>query len=277
VSRIRSIKPDFWTDSKIVTLPMEARLFFIGMWNFVDDFGVTEDDAVTLKLKVMPADPVDAGAIIDLLVARGRVRRAVTPQGKHVLVIPGILEHQKIDKRAVGRFGHPDDLIYADSAATDSNDPRTVPTNPHQSPPPPTTSAPGREGSGKEGIRAAGEVGGDEAGGVAAANGSSATPTARGKSPPPSGLFDAEFAAWWVEYPRKIAKEAALEKYRKARKLVDAHALMDGLKASKRRWEAEDRPVDKVPHAATWLHQQRWTDEDSPEMLKLSDTGRPRG
>lgn len=30
MARIRTIKPDFWTDEKLVKLSMEARLFFIG-------------------------------------------------------------------------------------------------------------------------------------------------------------------------------------------------------------------------------------------------------
>ena len=39
MARIRTIKPEFWTDEKVVTLPFEARLLFIGMWNFCDDEG----------------------------------------------------------------------------------------------------------------------------------------------------------------------------------------------------------------------------------------------
>lgn len=30
MARIRSIKPEFWTDPEVVGMPMEARLFFIG-------------------------------------------------------------------------------------------------------------------------------------------------------------------------------------------------------------------------------------------------------
>ena len=39
MARIRTIKPDFWSDEKIVELTPWARLLFIGLWNFSDDDG----------------------------------------------------------------------------------------------------------------------------------------------------------------------------------------------------------------------------------------------
>ena len=30
--RIRTIKPEFWTDEKIIELSLPARLLFIGLW-----------------------------------------------------------------------------------------------------------------------------------------------------------------------------------------------------------------------------------------------------
>ena len=62
--RIRTIKPEFWTDSKIVALTPHARLLFIGMWNFADDHGCVDDDPMQLKLRVLPADHVDANSCL---------------------------------------------------------------------------------------------------------------------------------------------------------------------------------------------------------------------
>lgn len=39
VARIRSIKPEFWTDGDMLRLSDSCRLFFIGLWNFCDDEG----------------------------------------------------------------------------------------------------------------------------------------------------------------------------------------------------------------------------------------------
>lgn len=40
MARIRTIKPEFWEDEDIGKLPIPCRLFFIGCWNFADDYGV---------------------------------------------------------------------------------------------------------------------------------------------------------------------------------------------------------------------------------------------
>ena len=57
MARIRTIKPEFWTDKKIIRLSRDARLFFIGLWNFADDNGVLEADPLQLKAWIFPVDP----------------------------------------------------------------------------------------------------------------------------------------------------------------------------------------------------------------------------
>lgn len=37
--RIRQVKPSFWGDAKIASLPHDARLFYIGLWMLADDDG----------------------------------------------------------------------------------------------------------------------------------------------------------------------------------------------------------------------------------------------
>ena len=42
MARMRYLKPEYWTDSKVVGMPMEARLLFMGSWNFaICDSGTT--------------------------------------------------------------------------------------------------------------------------------------------------------------------------------------------------------------------------------------------
>lgn len=137
MARIRTIKPEFWTDPDIVGMPMDARLFFIGCWNHADDYGVLKDDPGRLRLQIMPADDIDAKGIVDELVARRHLLRMVAPDGTPVLVIRTFSVHQKIDKRAAGRYGKPEEFT---PSHTDSD----------QSPPIPTDSTPGREGKGRE-------------------------------------------------------------------------------------------------------------------------------
>ena len=56
MARIRTIKPEFWEDEKIGKLPIPCRLFFIGCWNFADNFGVIKGNAALLKSQIFPYD-----------------------------------------------------------------------------------------------------------------------------------------------------------------------------------------------------------------------------
>jgi hypothetical protein len=107
VARIRTIKPDFWTDGNMIGLSFAARLFYIGTWNFsLCDGGHLPDDAVGLKLKILPADAVDAVAIVDELLAAGRLLRRRSTAGRSYLYNPRLGEHQKTDARWQSRCPH---------------------------------------------------------------------------------------------------------------------------------------------------------------------------
>ncbi len=224
MARIRSIKPEFWTDGLMVKLPMHARLFYVGLWNFADDWGVLEDDPDTLKLRVMPADDIDAVETVELLVARGRLRRATAPDGSPVLVIHRWQEHQRIDKRSPGRWGNPDDFTYEPATS-----PR-VPESPDESPA-------GRDGG--EGMERRGR--------------------AADKPPPP---FVDEFSAVWAHYPRKKARIAAMRCYQARRRAgVAADDLMRATVAFAAAMRREGRPDDKVMHGSTFYGpDERWKD-----------------
>lgn len=99
MARIRTIKPEFWTDGRIVRLSPEARLFFIGLWNFARcDNGHLDDDALGLKLKIFPADNIDARALIDELINGGLLDRYAADD-RGFLHIRRFAEHQKVDDR----------------------------------------------------------------------------------------------------------------------------------------------------------------------------------
>lgn len=54
--RIRTIKPEFWTDDLLGSISREARLLFIAAWNVADDEGLLRWTAPTLKGAVFPFD-----------------------------------------------------------------------------------------------------------------------------------------------------------------------------------------------------------------------------
>lgn len=71
MSRIRTIKPEFWTSEQVMECSPLARLAFIGMWNFCDDNGVHPASCKTLKAQVFPGDDItvaDVQSLIDELI-----------------------------------------------------------------------------------------------------------------------------------------------------------------------------------------------------------------
>ena len=144
MARIRTIKPEFWTDGAIIRLPYETRLFFIGLWNFACDRGHVEDDPFGLKLKILPADPVDGDELVQRLVDAGRVER-ISAGGKGFLFIPSFTDHQRLDTRWKSRCvacTHLDSIEPAETHAS-SDETQTAGTE--------TSSRRGGEGKGKEG------------------------------------------------------------------------------------------------------------------------------
>lgn len=108
MARIRTIKPEFWTDEKIVQLPYEARLLFIGMWNFCDDEGYLWNEPERIRMQVLPNDDVDISGIIDLLSASGFIETYITDDDKRYIRIAHFSDHQKVDhptKSKISREG----------------------------------------------------------------------------------------------------------------------------------------------------------------------------
>ncbi|MBS1725045.1 MAG: HNH endonuclease [Armatimonadetes bacterium] len=104
MARIRTIKPEFWTDEKIVMLPYEARLLFVGIWNFCDDDGYIVDEPARIQMQVLPADDIDADALIDLLCAASLLERCIGRDGRSVLRVVKFLDHQKISHPSPSKF-----------------------------------------------------------------------------------------------------------------------------------------------------------------------------
>mgnify|MGYP003427051237 CR=1 FL=1 len=74
MARIRTIKPEFWEDEKLAKLPVQARLLFIGTWNFADDNGVLLANPVLMKSHIFPYEDIGISTIsewIDILVENG--------------------------------------------------------------------------------------------------------------------------------------------------------------------------------------------------------------
>lgn len=101
MARIRSLKPEFFKDEDLATLPFEARMLFEGLWCYADREGRLEDRPKYLKAEIFPYDDVDIEKLLNLLMNpkiqdredKVFIRRYVV-DGKKYIDIPEFLKHQ---------------------------------------------------------------------------------------------------------------------------------------------------------------------------------------
>lgn len=105
MARIRTIKPKFWDDAKLAKISRDARLTYIGMWNFADDLGVIIAKSVWLKSKIFPHDPInlvkfenwlrelEKFGFINLITTSGNCS-----SGEKFYYLPNLTKHQVINR-----------------------------------------------------------------------------------------------------------------------------------------------------------------------------------
>jgi hypothetical protein len=105
MSRIRTIKPEFWTNAQVVECSTNARLLFVGLWNFCDDFGRHAFSAKQIKGEIFPSDNFtleDVQGMLRELSENGLIVVYVA-ENKEILQVTG-WHHQRIDKRQKAKY-----------------------------------------------------------------------------------------------------------------------------------------------------------------------------
>ncbi len=108
--RIRTIKPEFWKSLTIATLPLSARLTFIGLWNYADDEGRGIYDARLLAADIWPLDEDRTPSAVESDVAAIEVAGLVSRYdsgGRTYFQVRSWAEHQTIPKAKPSRFPPP--------------------------------------------------------------------------------------------------------------------------------------------------------------------------
>lgn len=108
MARIRSIKPEFFTSEQLAECSPNARLLFIGLWCFCDDYGVHPAKVFSLKMQVFPADPFTKEQIrtwIDELILHGLLVEYEI-EGDQFWFVTGWDKHQKPDTKT-GKWPRP--------------------------------------------------------------------------------------------------------------------------------------------------------------------------
>lgn len=250
MARIRTIKPELWSSEQFVDCSLEARLLFIGTWNFADDHGVLKFRARTIKSNVFPEDEAITSDVIRRLIVelvKNGLVGVFEAQGVEYLHILGFEKHQRIDKPT---FKHPhppkNPAGYKDWSSIDRRP--TADLFDDRSPP---------EGKGME------------------SNGREIDSVIRRSvdEEDETDDVDAWFDDWYARYPRKVAKGAARKafasvlKHRKVT-LAELLAATDEFASS-----VVDKDPEYIPHPATWLNSERWADHRPAAPSQAADAG----
>lgn len=101
MARIRTIKPEFWTDEKVGELKRDERLLFLGLLNLADDEGVLKATPAFIKGQIFAYDE-------DLTIAEVRAwlevlsdKKMLVPfeyNGEKFFLIRTFKSHQKINR-----------------------------------------------------------------------------------------------------------------------------------------------------------------------------------
>ncbi len=104
--RIRSIKPEFWSDEKLAPMPVATRLLFLALISMADDCGRLIDSVTQIVAFIHPhVEEDDAFANVSretreglaTLAEAGRIARGTTASGQRVIQIVNWTRHQKVD------------------------------------------------------------------------------------------------------------------------------------------------------------------------------------
>lgn len=98
MARIRTVKPEFWSDEKLAPLPAIDRLVFLGLIGMADDCGRVLDNVKVIDAFIFPNTSETSRDALATLSRIGRVRRGKSLNGQSVLQIVNWERHQKVDK-----------------------------------------------------------------------------------------------------------------------------------------------------------------------------------
>lgn len=149
MARIRTVKPEFWTDEKVVECSIPARLLFIGLFNFANDMGCLERSPKRLKMQIFPADALDCEPLIQELITHGLLTE-YSVNDVCYLQIKGFLKHQKINRPSASKIPLPPEFTESKAGKEEKRAPNQGglsedSVNPHGG----LTDGKGREGKGK--------------------------------------------------------------------------------------------------------------------------------
>ena len=270
MARIRSIKPEFFTSEVIASLPVTARLTFIGLWTHVDDNGVCLDNERLITFAIWPHEN-------DLLEALRSTREDLrrlhevglivryVQDGKQYVFVRSWDDHQKVSHPAKERYPRPDEagceLLTCDFFNPPDDDSRSSGESPEEVR---TVSALSREQG--AGSREQGENPPASAPPLLHLDDPYAPKPIPSTHPrqnwqPEAIDADPKWIAFWDAYPLKRDKGHARKTWLKTlRQGIDPDLIINAARAYR---DDPKRKPDFTAHAGTWLNGERWEDQQA--------------
>ena len=256
MARIRSIKPEFWRSPSTAKASPRARLLYIAMWNWADDYGVGEWTPRELLGFAFPNDLEITSAEFQCLcteVATCFNTVFYRVGGRRFYCIPAWDVHQKNERRAQGKYPGPDDpKAVPDQAFTVSSEMCGTSVQTRGD----TASGTGNreQGTGEQGT-------GNREWEL------SLTATDNTRS------LDDLFYEAWTHWPKKVNKEPSRIKFKAAARKIPAQQLAATIAQF---GDAYSTATTKqfTPGLNVWLSNSRWTDElpSKPELEQRKPT-----
>ena len=287
MARIRTIKPEFWSDSKTGTLSDKATKLFIGLLNFCDDYGVIQFDIAEFTAKIFPFENfrdcsrVLAQAICDEILPKGlasifSVNFDHEDESNNFLWVKNFERHQRVDRPGKpllpgwesgdnpkyyakkNNFEYSALGINNEGEISEFREYSRVVAN----------IRPGKERNSK---------GKDNNPPTPLSGVANAPKPSRRKASVMTKTQEGLFDRFWEAYPRKLSKGQAEKAWLSIK--PDEQLLATMIEAIERTKEHEDwqREGGKfIPYPATWLNAKRWLDEHKPVDLNFNPNAQTR-
>ena len=246
MSRKRMVSPEFYTDEKILELPIPARLMFIGIWNHADDEGIIKYSPKQLKVQIYPADEeITLNTIIEyieLMVKLKLLTKGTNIDDSPLLKITKWTDHQKINRPTLSKYvfvplqTNNNSVIDHGSISEESvsdhggliEDSLPIEYNI-------------KEVKLKEKKLIEDNI-------------------KSKKNPEKQTKQDFTFDSVYSIYPVKKSKQASMKAFKRIPKR-DLNGFKRGLEAHIKYWEGNDVDKQFIPHLSTFINQKRWEDE----------------
>lgn len=279
--RIRATKPEFWQSKTISTLDWDTRLILKALESYVDDNGVGRDSVTLFATAAFPYD-IEKSPEIFAKVSRSLSRLSevgiivrYTVGGEPLVYVRQWKKWQYIDKPKQGRYPRPDGSMNYRDAVDESigaGQGITDPSMPDGRTQPPENLAKtarkvpeecpkiqsgeqGNRGSEEQGRKDSSDPDGPDDRDPLAHITEDDFPTTF------TPLYPKAFEEWWEHYPRKEAKKAALEAWKRACKRASKEDLTEG---AIRYANDPNRDPQFTKQPTRWLNGDCWLDDPIP-------------